>query len=98
MVARKLQVVPEEAPMDVPLPASNVRAAAAGSYRDLLVALRDSIAGQIDEGIQARDLASLSRRLLEIAAELEALDLRAAEEGGGSSGNSEDEEFDAATI
>lgn len=72
MAARKLEVVPEEPP--VPEVRQGVRAAAAGSYRDLLVALRDNIAGEIDAGIQARDLAALSRRLLEISKELEAID------------------------
>src|SRR5437868_5496523 len=76
MAARKLKVVPDEdVQVTSPPPESlTVKAAAAGSYRDLLVALRDNIAGQIDEGIQARDLASLSRRLLEISKEIEAID------------------------
>lgn len=73
MTARKLKAVPNE-PLDMPAIPPTVKAAAAGSYRDLLVALRDNIAGQIDEGIQARDLASLSRRLLEISKEIEAID------------------------
>jgi hypothetical protein len=77
MTARKLKAVPDE-PMPEPV-TMTVKAAAAGSYRDLLVALRDNIAGQIDEGIQARDLAALSRRLLEISREIEAID--AAEHG-----------------
>ena len=73
MAARKLKAVPSE-PVDMPMPPPTVKAAAAGTYRELLVALRDNIAGQIDEGIQARDLASLSRRLLEISKEIEAID------------------------
>ena len=77
MTARKLKAVPDE-PTQPAIPLT-VKEAAAGSYRGLLVALRDSIAGQIDEGIQARDLASLSRRLLEISREIEAID--AAENG-----------------
>jgi hypothetical protein len=51
-----------------------VKAAAAGSRRDLLTALRDQIAEAIDEGVPPRDLASLSRRLLEIAEMLQAID------------------------
>ena len=77
MTARKLKAVPDEPAQ--PITPLTVKEAAAGSYRGLLVALRDSIAGQIDEGIQARDLASLSRRLLEISREIEAID--AAENG-----------------
>lgn len=76
MAARKLQVVREGPTVTPP---ESVKSAAAGSYRGLLIALRDNIAGQIDEGIQARDLAALSRRLLEISKELEAID--AAEKG-----------------
>lgn len=93
MAARKLKAVPDEPPTDLPTPAMTVKSAAAGSYRELLVALRDSIAGQIDEGIQARDLAALSRRLLEISKELEALD--AAEKGDdiGEAADTPDEAF-----
>lgn len=80
MAARKLRVVShEEATVDPPVESSGVKSAAGRSYRDLLVALRDNIAEQIDTGIQARDLAALSRRLLEISKELEAID--AAEKG-----------------
>ena len=50
-----------------------VGVAAASSRRDLLGALRDRIAADIDAGVLARDLASLSKRLLDISAELEGL-------------------------
>ena len=59
---------------------SSVKSAAdSGSRRDLLVALRDRIALDIDAGVPARDLASLSLRLLAITAEIAEID--AAEEG-----------------
>jgi len=63
--------------------AQTVAAAAAnGDQLDLLIALRKRIAGDIDSpNTPARDLAALSRRLLEIAREIEAL--TAAEEGDG---------------
>jgi hypothetical protein len=54
-------------------------AAASGSRRDLLVAMRDKIARDLDDGVPARELASLTRRLLEIAKDIEAID--AAEDG-----------------
>jgi len=57
----------------------SVTSAAAGPRRDLLVALRDNIATQIDAGVPARDLASLSLRLLAITREIEEID--AATEG-----------------
>jgi hypothetical protein len=50
-------------------------AAQSGSHRDLLVALRSRIAQAVeDPNTPPRDLASLSRRLLEIAKEIEAID------------------------
>ena len=57
----------------------NVAEAAEMGRRELLEALRDEIARQIDEGVAARDLASLSRRLLEISEELDGV---VAEEDG----------------
>lgn len=44
-----------------------------GDHRSMLEALRASIAAQIDEGVGARDLASLARRLQEISRELSEL-------------------------
>ncbi len=52
----------------------DIAGAARLGRRELLEALRDKIAGELDAGVPARDLASLSRRLLGIAAELELLD------------------------
>lgn len=40
---------------------------------ELLTALRDQIAQQIQDGVPARDMASLSKRLVDISVELEAL-------------------------
>lgn len=57
----------------------SVSKAAKIGQRQLLEALRDTIAAQIDEGVLARDLASLSRRLLEINQEL--ADLTSVEDG-----------------
>jgi hypothetical protein len=48
-------------------------AATSGSRLDLLVATRDLVAAQLDEGVAPRDLASLSRRLMELAKEIEGL-------------------------
>jgi hypothetical protein len=62
-------------------PQSVAAAAASGDGRQLLLALRDEVARAITEGCAARDLASLSRRLIEISRELAELDVqRAAEE------------------
>lgn len=51
-----------------------VAEAAALGRRELLVALRDKIADVIDGKVSARDLASLSRRLVDIADQLELVD------------------------
>lgn len=41
-----------------------------GTYADSLKATRDVIAEQIEQGVLARDLASLTRRLMDIQREL----------------------------
>ena len=48
--------------------------AAASGRRELLVALRNKIADELDSGVAPRELAALSRRLLEIAEQLEVSD------------------------
>lgn len=58
--------------------------AAGKSRRDLLVALRDKIAGELDAGVPPRDLASLSLRLVKITEEIAEID---AEEKGDSVGD-----------
>lgn len=98
MAARKLKAVPDEPPADPilePRVPVSVKSAAAGTYRDLLVALRDNIAGQIDEGIQPRDLAALSRRLLEISKELEAIDAADGDDDIGEAAVTPDEAWDS---
>jgi len=50
--------------------------AAAEGRRELLVALRDKIAAQLDEGVPPRDLASLSLRLVNLVDEIAALDAK----------------------
>ena len=50
-----------------------VRAAASGSRRDVLEALRDKLAASIQDCDSGRDVAALSKRLMEVMGELEAL-------------------------
>lgn len=59
-----------------------LRRAAGKSRRDMLVALRNRIAADIDAGVAARDLSSLSRRLMDIAAELDEIDALAGAAAG----------------
>jgi hypothetical protein len=67
-------------------PLTVTKAATKGDRRDLLVALLARIAQAVDgPNTLARDLAALSRRLLEIAKEIEAIDAERA--GGDAVGN-----------
>ncbi len=50
-----------------------VDAAASGSKRDTLIALRDAIARTIQTCESGRDMASLSKRLMEVMDEIEAI-------------------------
>ena len=83
-MAARLRAVPDAEPPTAPEPVGSITRAAASSRRDLLVALRDSIAKQLDAGVPPRDMASLSLRLVNIADEIAALD---AEENGDNIGS-----------
>ena len=72
-------------------------AAAAGSRRELLVSVRDRVAIAVeDASTPARDLAALTRRLMEIARDIEAIDVK--ESGESQSAEVTDEDFDAEAI
>jgi hypothetical protein len=86
-VARRLHAVGETgAPArQARKPAQKTVTAAAksGSQRELLIALRDRIAKSVEDAdTPPRDLASLSRRLMEISKELKALEAQESEEAG----------------
>jgi hypothetical protein len=73
-------------------------AAAKGDHRELLVAMRERIAKTVsDPECPPRDLAALTRRLQDIAKEIEAIDLRAKQEAK-EDGVSGDEEWDAEAL
>lgn len=75
---------------------SVAQAAATGSHRALLVAMRERIAQTVSApDCPPRDLAALTRRLQDIAKEVEAIDLRAKEEGSDAADVIEDEECSA---
>lgn len=64
-----------------PRPATVIQAAASGDHRSLLVAMRTRIAKAVAaDDCSPRDLAALTRRLQDIAKEIEQIDLRATEE------------------
>lgn len=63
---------------------SVTEAAKSGTRRELLVAMRDRVAKDVESpNTPARDLAALTRRLMEITKEIEAIDAREAEDGDG---------------
>ena len=53
--------------------ATLAQAARKNSRRDTLIALRDKLASAIDECESGRDIAALSKRLMEVMGELDAL-------------------------
>lgn len=76
-------------------PKTVTEAADVGTQRDLLVTMRARVATAVeDPNTPARDLAALTRRLLEIAREIEAIDVREAEEAE-ERGATPDDEWEA---
>lgn len=76
---------------------SVVAAAEEGSTRDLLVAMRTRIAQAVgDSETPARDLAALTKRLVEVVRDIEAIDAR--EEEAESHAEVSDGEFNADDI
>jgi ribosome-binding protein aMBF1 (putative translation factor) len=81
--ARKLKTVTE--------------AADTGTTRELLVAMRTRIAKAVeDPNTPARDLAALTKRLVEVVRDIEAIDARQEQEAQG--GTVSDEAFDASAL
>ena len=78
---------------------SVAQAASSGSYRDLLVAMRERIARTVsDPDCPAVALAALTRRLNDIAKEIELIDLRAKQEAVEDGDVAGDEAWDSSTI
>ena len=86
---------------EVPEPRKSLtitQAAAEGTTRDLLRATRDRIAVAVeDANTPARDLAALTKRLMETVREIEAIDAREREEAA-DAGEVADEAWDAEAI
>jgi hypothetical protein len=88
----------EEKAPDAPKRQSVAQAAASGNHRALLVAMRERIAQAVsDPDCPPRDLAALTRRLQDIAKEIEGIDARAKEEGDDAD-LTEDGAFDASAV
>lgn len=87
----------DEKPPKKKAPKSVSEAVEDGTTRDQLLAMRARIAKAIDDpNIRGADLAALSRRLLEIGKDLEAIDAREQEDG--KRGDVSDGAFDAAAV
>jgi hypothetical protein len=87
------------APDEKAPPQSVAEAAATGNHRALLVAMRERIARTVSNpDCPPRDLASLTRRLQDIAKEIESIDLRAKEEGDDAKDVAPDEEWDSEAL
>ncbi|MEE2058962.1 hypothetical protein [Rhodococcus artemisiae] len=99
MAAKRLRAVaPNETPARPPRKKSVSQAAANGTHRELLVALRDRVAKSVENlDTPPRDLAALTRRLQDIADEIAAIDLAESEEKSVVA-NSDDEEWDSSAI
>ena len=93
----KLRAVGADEVAEPSVQKSVTAAAAAGSRRELLVSVRDRVAIAVeDASTPARDLAALTRRLMEIARDIEAIDVK--ESGESQSAEVTDEDFDAEAI
>jgi hypothetical protein len=89
-------VAPDEKPPSRREVMSVAEAVTEGDQRDQLVAMRARVARAIDDpNIRGADLAALSRRLLEIGREIEAVDTRAAEEADEDAEATPDDEWEA---
>lgn len=79
-------------------PTTVAQAAASGSHRDLLVAMRERIAQTVsDPSCPPRDLAALTRRLSDIAKDIDSIDQRAKQEAAEDAGSG-DAAWDEAAI
>ena len=82
-----------------PSPKTVTKAASTGTTRELLVAMRDRVAKTVEnENTPARDLAALSKRLMEIVRDIEAIDARSEQEASDHAAEVEDGDFDASAV
>lgn len=95
-MATKLRAVTEGEAPKKKAPQTVKSAADSGSRRDLLVAMRSRIATDIDSpNTPARDLAALTRRLLDIVKEIEQIDAEDSDDDIGTAAATPDEEWAA---
>lgn len=99
MPRKQLYAVGADEPAAPKKKQSVAQAAASGDHRSLLVAMRERIAQTVsDPDCPPRDLAALTRRLQDIAKEIEAIDLRAKEDGADAADAAGDAEWTAEAL
>lgn len=97
MAAPKLRPVAPDERAAPAKPKTVTQAAASGDTRELLLAMRERIAKAVeDPNTPARDLAALTKRLIEVVRDIEAIDARANEET--EADGVDDGEFDASAV
>lgn len=80
-------------------PKTITEAASNGTTRELLVAMRARIASAVENlNTPARDLAALTKRLVEVVRDIEAIDARAEHEEADRAAGVEDGRFDASAV
>jgi hypothetical protein len=99
MATNRLRAVtPDEKPAQKRPPKNVTEAAKGGDHRELLVAMRDRIASAVaNPECPPRDLASLTKRLQDIARDIASIDAQKADEAAGEGGDI-DNSFDASAI
>lgn len=94
--SRTLRAVPTGARARKKPAKSVTKAADSGTSRELLVAMKARVAEAVENpNTPGRDLASLTKRLMEIVREIEAIDARAAEEARESGEATPDDAWEA---
>ena len=98
-MARKLTVVTEQtaAKSKAKKPAT-IKAALDMTERELLVALREKAAAEIDSGVPAHTLPGMMKHLRELDKEIRAIDAREDDDGGDDGPEVEDGTFDASAV
>lgn len=92
-------VAPGEKAATAKKPKTITEAADSGTTRELLAAMRARIAKAVeDPNTPARDLAALTKRLVEVVRDIEAIDARDAEDEPATDGTMTDEALDAASL
>ena len=98
MAPRKLRTVAPDEMAPPSKPKTITEAADGGTTRELLVAMRARIAKAVeDANTPARDLAALTKRLVEVVRDIEAIDAREQQEAT-KRADATDQAFDASAI